>query len=165
MLMCAKIVNTHGINGEVKALLYADSPSFFDKIKKLYTKTGSVLQIRSTRTQRGMLIFKFDGIDSVDEAEKLRDTELYVKREDAGELPEGRYYIADLLGLSVFTDEGRDLGKVADVFSTGANDVYTVKGRDKEFLIPVIDDVILSTDIEGGKIIIKPLKGLLDDED
>jgi len=166
MLLCGKIVNTHGISGEVKALYYADSPSFFDKIKEFTLKDKSKLSVSYIKPHKGSILIKFKGIDSFDDAEKLKNEELFVPREKAEKLPEGRYYIVDILGLSVITDTGRNLGKVIDVFKTGSNDVYTVKDENgKEYLIPVIDEVILDTDIKGGRILIKPLKGLLDDED
>jgi len=166
MLLCAKVVNIHGIAGEVKAIYYADGPSFFDNIKTLYLSENEPLTVRNIRPHKGSIIIKFKEIDNVDAAERMRGKDLYVKRENADPLPEGRYYVADIIGLSVFTDEGRDLGKVTDVFKTGSNDVYTVKNADgKEYLIPVIDEVVISTDIDAGKIIIKPMKGLLGDED
>lgn len=165
MLHCAKIVNTHGLSGEVKALIYADDPSFFDVVKKVYLKDGTVLSLSYTRPHKGSLLMKFKEINDVTKAETLKGADIYVKREDAGDLPEGRYYVVDIIGLEVYTDSGRLLGKVADVFKTGSNDVYTVKGEGREYLIPVIDEVVLETDIKGGRITIKPLKGLIDDED
>lgn len=165
MLHCAKIVNTHGLSGEVKALFYADDPSFFDNIEKIYTREGKAFTLLYSKPHKGALIMRFEEVNSIDEAEALKNTDLYIKREDAGDLPEGRYYVVDILGLEVYTDKGRRLGKITDVFKTGSNDVYTVRGDGHEYLIPVIDDVIVETDIAGGKLIIKPLKGLIDDED
>lgn len=165
MLHCAKIVNTHGLSGEVKALIYADDPSFFDSVKKVYLKNGESLTIKSVRPQKGSLLMKFKEITDVNMAEKYKGADIYVKRDETPALPEGRYYIVDILGLEVYTDVGRCLGKVTDVFKTGSNDVYTVKGDTREYLIPVIDEVILETDIKGGRITVKPMKGLIDDED
>ncbi len=164
LLVCGKIVNTHGLRGEVKALFYTDGPEFFDTVKTLHLSSGQKVELRSYRQNKGAVLLKFCGIDTVEEAEKLVGMELSVSRADLPPLPEGRYYIADILGMNVITDEGRELGKVVDVFKTGSNDVYTVRG-DKEYLIPVIDEVILSTNVQGRLLTIKPLKGLLDDED
>ncbi len=164
LLVCGKIVNTHGLRGEVKALCYADGPEFFDTVKTLHLSSGKALELCAWRVSKGAVLLKLRGIDTVEEAEKLVGSELSVRRADLPPLPEGRYYIADILGMNVITDEGRELGKVVDVFKTGSNDVYTVRG-DKEYLIPVIDEVILSTNVEGRLLTIKPLKGLLDDED
>ena len=165
MLVCGKIVNTHGLRGEVKALAYVDSPDFFNTVKTLYLENGRTLQLKSWRVSKGAVLLKFAGVDTVEDAEKLKGTEISVKKTDLPPLPEGRFYIADILGMQVVTDEGRELGKVVDVFKTGSNDVYTVRGEDGEFLIPVIDEVVLSTSLAEKRIIIKPLKGLLDDED
>ncbi len=164
MLVCGKIVNTHGLRGEVKALYYTDGPDFFENVKKLYLSTGKEYRLVSWRVSKGAVLLRLDTVDSVEKAEALVGKEISVSRSDLPPLPEGRYYIADILGMTVVTDEGRDLGRVVDVFKTGANDVYSVRG-DKEYLIPVIDEVVLSTSLEEKRITIKPLKGLLDDED
>ncbi len=164
MLTCGKIVNTHGLRGEVKALYYTDGPEFFDTVKTLHLSSGQALGLAGWRVNKGAVLLRLSGIDTVEAAEKLVGQELSVSRKDLPPLPEGRYYIADILGMEVVTDEGRVLGKVTDVFKTGSNDVYTVQG-DREYLIPVIDEVVLSTDLDARRITIKPLKGLLDDED
>lgn len=108
------------------------------------------------------MILKFKGCDSVEEAEKLRNTYLFVKREDLGELPEGVYYIADLIGLEVYTDENELLGKVDDIYSVaGANDIYVVKDEmGKTKLLPGIPDVIQKIDVENAKITVHLLEGL-----
>ena len=164
MLVCGKIVNTHGLRGEVKALYYTDGPDFFNQVKNVHLSTGQVLSLKSFRVSKGAVLLKFKDIDTVEAAEAFVGAEISVTRAELPPLPEGRYYIADILGMNVVTDAGRELGKVVDVFKTGSNDVYTVEG-DKEYLIPVIDEVILSTDLTARQITIKPLKGLLDDED
>ncbi len=164
MLLCGKIVNTHGLDGTVKLLPYTDAPSFFDTVKTVYLSDKTKLSLLKYRQQKGALLMRFREVDTVEKAEKLRNCEIFVSRADAMPLPEGRYYIADIIGLSVFCENGRALGKVTDVLQTGSNDVYVVKG-DKEYLIPVIDEVILEINPADGRILIKPLKGLLDDED
>ena len=164
MLVCGKIVNTHGLRGEVKALYYTDSLDFFAKVKTIYPAGGQALPLSGYRPSRGAVLLRFRGVDTVEAAEALVGKEISVKREELPPLPEGRYYIADILGMTVVTDAGRVLGKVVDVFKTGANDVYTVRGE-KEYLIPVIDEVVRATDLTARQITIKPLKGLLDDED
>ena len=164
MLLCGKIVNTHGLRGEVKALYYTDGPDFFKNVKTVHLSSGQAHALSGYRTSRGAVLLKLRGVDTVEEAQRLVGMEISVSRADLPPLPAGRFYIADILGMTVVTDEGRNLGKVVDVFKTGANDVYTVRG-DKEYLIPVIDEVVLSTDLTARQITIKPLKGLLDDED
>ena len=166
MLHCGKIVNTHGISGEIKMLYYADSPDFFSNVKKLYLKNGEELKVKSVKPHKGTLILRTDGIDSIEKAEKLKNMDVYIKREDAPPLPVGRYYIKDIIGLYVYLDNGSLLGKVSDVFATGSNDVYDVLNENgKHFYIPVIDEVVKNIDIKGGRIDITPIEGLIDDAD
>ncbi len=164
MLLCAKIVNTHGVMGEMKAICLADSPMFFKKIKTLYIE-NKPYTLKGVKEHKGNLLLRLLEIDNMDKAETLKGKDVYVKREDAPALPKGRYYIVDLLGLSVMTAEG-EIGKITDVFQTGSNDVYEVKSESgKKYYIPVIDDVVKEIDIENKRVFITPLKGLLDDED
>ena len=166
MLLCAKIVNTHGVLGEVNAIIYADSPEFFEGIRELVLGSGRVLHPNLVRPHKDMLIMRFDEIETLDEAERLKGCDLYLKREQAAPLPEGRFYIVDIIGLLALTEEGETLGRVTDVIQTGKNDVYVIKNDDgREYLVPVIDEVVTDIDIPGGKILIKPIKGLFDDED
>lgn len=163
-LLCGKIVNTHGVSGDVKVLPYTDNTAFFDGIKKVSLESMQVLTPVSFKPHKNAIIMRFKEIDTMDKAEKLKNEEIYVKRAEAPPLPEGRHYIVDLIGLEVVTDSGRGLGKITDVLQTGSNDVYIVNG-DREYLIPVIDEVVLNIDTEKRIVLIKPLKGLLDDED
>jgi 16S rRNA processing protein RimM len=165
-LLCAKVTRTHGVRGEVKLIMFADGPEFFDGLKRLYSKDGTAYDILSLHEHKGMLIASFEGIDTIEKAEKIKNTELYADRGDLKPLPDGRYYIADIIGLKVITDEGRFLGEIVDVLKTGSNDVYTVKAESgKEHLIPVTDEVVLDIDIEKGEVLVHLLKGLIDDED
>lgn len=110
---------------------------------------------------KNQVILKLKGCNSIEDAEKLRNMFVLVKRSDLEELPEGVYYIADLIGLDVYTDEGDLLGKVDDVYSTGANDIYVVKDElGKQKLLPGIPDVIKETNLEEGKIIVHLIEGL-----
>jgi 16S rRNA processing protein RimM len=167
MLLCAKIVNTHGVTGEVKAIIYADGPSFFDNIGEFSLQNGRKLHPVSIRPhKKNMLIIRFDEVKTVEDALKIKGDDLYVDRAEADELPEGRYYIVDILGLLAVTDEGVEIGKVTDVIQTGRNDVYVIKNaKGREYLVPVIDEVVKDIDIAGSRIVIKPLEGLFDDED
>lgn len=165
ILQVGEIVNTHGLRGEVKVVPWTDYPEVFEEFECVYTdikKEKITLKIKSIKYQKSNLIIKFEGIDHIDEAEKLKTRTLYVNREQLGE-PEEGYYICDLLGCKVITDEGVLLGQIEDVFSTGANDVYVVGAQGKkQILLPVIDDVILSVDIEKGEILVHLLEGLID---
>ena len=155
-----KIVNTFGIKGEVKVNLYTEDISNFKTNNKVYVNDKE-MQVENSRLQKNMLILKLKGIDNMNDAEDLRGSIIKVDR-SKNELPEGTYYIADLIGLDVYTEDGSLLGKVIDIYNTGANDIYTVKTQDgKEVLLPAIKDVIKQVDIQNGKIIVHILKGLI----
>ncbi len=164
-LQVGQIVNTHGLRGEVKVVPWTDYPEVFEDFDHVYTdikKQKMTLEISNIKYQKANLIVKFKGIDHIDEAEKLKNQELYVDREQLGE-PEEGYYICDLLGCIVKTDEGEVLGELVDVFPTGSNDVYTVRREDgKQILLPVIDEVVLSVDIENDEILVHLMEGLVD---
>lgn len=155
-----KIVNTFGIKGEVKVNLYTEDISNFKTNNKVYVNDKE-MQVENSRLQKNMLILKLKGIDNMNDAEDLRGSIIKVNR-SKNELPEGTYYIADLIGLDVYTEDGSLLGKVIDIYNTGANDIYTVKTQDgKEILLPAIKDVIKQVDIKNEKIIVHILKGLI----
>ncbi|MBO4897635.1 MAG: 16S rRNA processing protein RimM [Clostridia bacterium] len=165
MLHCGKIVNTHGISGDVKALFFTDSPDFFSEIDKVYLKDGTMLSLKFSKPHKGALIMHFDNVNSIEEAEALRGCDLYVPRDSAPQLEEGRYYITDIIGLTAKTEDGTVLGKVSDVFSTGSNDVYAIKrDRGKDILVPAIDEVVLKIDLEEKTVLINPIEGLIEDE-
>lgn len=163
-LELGQIVNTKGLKGEVKLNSFAEDDGVFETLDKVYLKKKTQMvekQIEKVGYSKNQVILKFKGCDSIEEAETLRDTYLLVKRSDLGELPEGVYYIADLIGLDVYTDEGEMLGKVDDIYSTDANDIYVVKDElGKQKLLPGIPDVIKETNLEDGKIIVHLIEGL-----
>ena len=109
-----------------------------------------------------MVILKLKGIETVEEAEKLRNCYLKIDRKDAIKLEEGQYFIADLLGLDVFLDTGEKLGILDDIFNNGSTDIYVVKNElGKQFLLPYIDEVIKNIDLENEKIIVHIIDGLI----
>ncbi len=164
MLEAGKIINTHGLRGEVKVAPWTDYPDDFENIDYVYVKkkTGDEkLHISSVKYQKNNLIIKFREISDINEAETYKNLILYVERNMLGELPEGVYYIADLLGSKVITAEGEEIGVIADIFNTGANDIYDVKREGKKnMLIPVIDEIVKDIDIEKKVITIEMMEGL-----
>ncbi len=162
MIEIGKIVNTHGLRGEVKIVPWLDFPEMFEIVDVVYTKSGEKFTVANIRYQKANIIVKFDEIDNIDKAERLKNSIIYADREIFDNLPEGTYLIADIIGLDV-TDGEVNYGKVTDVIQTGSNDVYVVqKEGSKELLIPAIKEVILDTNIEKGVITVKLLDGLLD---
>ena len=162
-LEIGKIINTHGLRGDVKVTPWTDAPEDFEDIPVVYirTKTGDEkLTVSHIKYQKNNLIVKFKEINDINDAEKYKGLTIYADRDDLWELEEGVYYIADLIGLDVYDESGK-IGVIADVFNTGANDIYDVKREGKKnLLLPVIDDVVLDIDIEGKKITVKVPEGL-----
>lgn len=165
-LEIGKITSTHGIKGEVRVQPWCDSPEFMKKFKTLYfDKKGEKPVSVSCRPNGNMVIMKIQGVDTVEEASKYREKILYMKRSDA-KLPEGTWFIQELIDCKVVDadDENISYGILSDVSETGANDVWHITKEDKEYLIPAIPSVVISTDIVEGIIKIRPLKGIFDNE-
>lgn len=162
LLEIGKIVNTHGIRGELKIQPWCDDAGVFDDLDCLIID-GSEREIERNRLHKSCHIVKLKGIESINDAERYKNKIVYVRRGWLS-LPEGRYYITDILGLEVREENGRVLGKVGDVIKTGSNDVYVLNDTPdgKPVLIPVLSGVVLKTDIDGGYIIVRLMKGLID---
>ena len=164
-LEIGQIVNTFGIKGMVKVKPFTDDIRRFDELKTVYIEKNSnqtEYEIEEVKYHKDMVLIKFKGIDKVEQAEMLRNSYLTVSRDSVEKLEEGRYYIVDLLGLEVYTDEQILLGTLEDIFNTGSNDIYVVKDKQgKQILLPAIQDVIKQIDIENKKIIVHLLPGLV----
>lgn len=163
LLEIGKIVNTHGIRGEVKIQPWCDEPELFDELEYLFIE-GEKYNIVRNRFHKTCQIVQLENVNNIDDAERFKNKIVYINR-DALELPEGRYYIADIEGLTVKEQNGRILGVVDEIIKTGSNDVYSLKDtfNKKPVLIPVIEGVVLETNIGGGYIVVKLPKGLIDD--
>jgi len=159
-----KIVNTQGIKGEVRILPTTDDPSRFDLLSEITAvKNGvkSIFKITNVRYQKQFVILKLDGIDSINDAEKLKEHVIIIPKDQALPLNKDEYYLSDLLGVEVFTEEGEALGAVVDVLFTGANDVYIVRPKEgKDLLVPAIKNCILDVDIAAKRMTVKLLEGL-----
>ncbi len=164
-LETGKIVGTHGVKGMVRIQPWADSGEFLKGFKKFYLENGTAsLEVVRLSPHGNVVIAQFKNVDSIEDAETLRGKVIYIKRSDA-KLPDGRYFVEELIGCTVFdADSGVTLGTLTDISATGANDVWHIKRAGKEYLVPAIDDVIVSVDIDAETIVIRPLKGIFDDE-
>ena len=160
------ISNTHGIRGEVKVYPTIDNVRRFDDLKEVILDTGKEqlnLHVTSVKYFKNMVILKFKEFDNINDIIPYKGMDLLVTRENAIPLEEGEYYIADIIGSKVITDEDKILGTLTDVLQTGANDVYVVKTKDgKEVLLPSIEECILDRDIENKIVKVHIMKGLLD---
>ena len=167
MLRVGVISSTHGIKGEVKVYPTTDDINRFDYLKKCYIDfKGNLVEVcvSGVKYFKGMVIVKFKGIDNINDVEKYKNCDLVVTRDEAVELEEGEYFISDLIGLKVVTDNNEEFGELVDVMQTGANDVYIVKRYDdkEEVLLPVIPDCILDINLDEGIVKVHILDGLLD---
>ena len=161
------ISSTHGIRGEAKVFPTTDNPGRFKKMKEVILDMGKeeeVLEIEGVKFFKNMVIVKFKGIDDINDMEKYKGKELYVTRENAQRLGKDEYFIADLIGMEVVSDDGSVKGILKDVMQTGANDVYVIALEDKrELLLPAIRECVLSISPERNEIRIHLLEGLLDE--
>lgn len=165
-LQVGKIVNTHGIKGEVKVIPLTDDPRRYDELKEVFVGTDNkkdIFNIENVKYLKNTVIIKFKESVDMNYAEKLKEMFIYVDRKNAVKLPEGRYFICDLIDLEVFELDGNKLGVLKDVIKTGSNDVYVVKtAENKEILIPALKSVIKEVSIEDRIMKVELPEGLLD---
>lgn len=165
LLQVGVITQPHGIRGEVKVFPTTDDAARFRDLKEVALDTGKemlCMEIERVKFFKQFVIVKFHGIDDINEVERFRRCPLLVSRENAVPLEEDEYYIADMLGLAVETEEGERFGILKDVIETGANDVYVVDSVSHgEVLIPAIRECIRKVDVEGGKMVVRLMDGLI----
>ena len=165
-LEAGKVVGTHGINGDLRVEVWCDTVEFLCSFKTLYMDQGrKEININSLKSHKNIAIMHIENVDTIEEAEKIRGKILYINRKNV-KLPEGEYFIQDIIGLEVVNAQtNQSYGKITEVFKTGANDVYQITSEEnKNYLIPVIKEVILNIDVSNNKILISPMKGLFEDE-
>lgn len=166
LLQVGIITSTHGVRGEVKVYPTTDDPRRFRRLKEVVLDTGKEkqnLEIEGVKFFKQFVILKFKGLDNINDIEKYRQKSLYVTRKNAVRLQKDEYFIADLIGLKVQDEDGKELGIVKDVIETGANDVYEVEMADgKSLLLPAIKQCILNVDVGNGTMQVHVLEGLLD---
>ena len=165
LLRIGVITSTHGISGEVKVYPTTDDVNRFKKLKQAILDTGKEtmpLEIQSVKFFKQFVILKFKGIDNINDIEKYKRCSLYVTREHAVPLEEDEYFIADMIGMEVCTEDGNIFGTLKDVIETGANDVYVIENAEHgEVLVPAIKECIRSVDIEKGQMMIHLMDGLI----
>lgn len=165
LLQVGVISSTHGIKGEVKVFPTTDDVNRYKKLKEVWLDTGKekmLLHPESVKFFKQFVIVKFKEFSSINEIEAYKGKSLYVDRQNAVRLRKDEYFIADLIGLTVLTDEGETFGVMKDVMQTGANDVYVVERQNgDEVLLPAIKDCVKEIDMENGKITVHIMEGLL----
>ena len=166
-LEVGKIVSTHGLKGEVRVEPWCDSPEFLCQFKSLYlNEQGDKIKVMSSRRQKNIVIMNLSGINTIEQADAMRGKVLYIDRNDV-KMNDGVYFVQDIIDIEVYDiDTDVYYGNVTEVFKTGANDVYQVTDKQgKDYLMPVIPDVVINTDIDDNKMYIRPIKGIFSDED
>ena len=162
-VLVGKISNVHGIKGEVKVYPYTDDMDTFSKRKEFYIDSilSTKYKVTRCRIQKDMLIMKLDGIDSVDDALKLKGKDLYIDKSSLKSLDNDTYYVEDIIGMQVVCD-GNVIGEITYVFNTGANDVYEVKIQDgRKIYLPAIHQVIKKVDLSEKKMYVQIMEGLM----
>lgn len=158
-----KIVNTHGVKGSVKCIPMTDDLERFEELKYVYTEKDDIKRIISdVWFQKGMVYLKLENIDDMNTAETFKDTYISILEDQLRVLPQDSYYLFDLEGMDVYSTDDDYIGKISDVFQTGANDVYEVKNNNKSYLIPAIKDVVKLVNVQDKKMIINVIEGLLE---
>lgn len=166
LLRVGVISSTHGIRGEVKVFPTTDEPERFKKLDEVILDTGREqirLEIEGVKFFKKMVILKFKGYDDINDIERYKGKDLLITRDHALELAPGENFIADMIGLKVVTEDGKEFGTLTDIYKTGANDVYEVKTTDgREVLLPVIKECVLDVNLEEGTVTVHIMDGLLD---
>lgn len=161
-----QIVNTFGIKGFVKVKPFTDDLERFEELETVFVVKNKELiekKIKEVKYHKNLVLIKFDGIDNMEDAEKLKGCYLKIHRNNARELPEDTYFIADLIGISVYDDNGNLLGKVDDIYNNKVHDIYVIKDDlGKQILLPSTKEVIKEIDVENEKIIVHLIKGLIE---
>ncbi len=160
-----QIVNTFGVKGELKVVPYTDDIERFEELNSIYVVKNKQLieyEIEQIKYHKNMIILKLKNVNDMNTAEKLKGCYIRIHRKDARELPEGTYFIADIIGSQVITDDGKILGIVDDIYNTGAKDIFVVKDEmGKQILLPHIEEVILNIDVEKQIVTVHLLEGLV----
>ena len=166
ILQVGAVTSTHGLAGEVKVFPTTDDPKRFKKLKQVLLDTGKdmlPLGVEHVKFFKNMVILKFKGYDRIEDIIGFKGKNLYVTRENAVRLKKDEYFIADLIGMKVYTEDEAYLGELTEVITTGANDVYTVRMENgKDVLIPAIGQCILNVDVEHETMQVHLLEGLLE---
>ena len=159
-----KITSTHGIKGDVKIYPLTDDPDRFFKLEKLFVGEIKELVIpQEVKLHKGMVLLRFKGMEDINQAIRYRNQYVYVLDEDRVKLPDGRYFISDLLGCEVIDTSGNMIGNITDVLQSAANDVYVIHdGKGKEFLIPAVEKFVVSVDITNKKVVVDPIEGMIE---
>lgn len=157
-LETGEIVNTHGIQGEIKINPWSDSPAFLLDFSTLYVE-GHPWKVNAARVHKNTVLVKLDGVNDVDAAMKLKGKRVSIARADA-KLPEGSFFLSDVIGIAVEDENGKTIGRVKDVLTPPAHNVYVVEGEGESHMIPAVEEFVKRVDIDGGKMVVRLIEGM-----
>lgn len=158
-----KIVNTHGVKGYVKCIAMTDDLERFEELKYVFTEKDNIKRmIKDVLYRKGMVFLKLNNIDDMETAESFKGTYISILEDQLRKLPQDSYFLFDLEGMEVYSTDADYIGKISEIYQTGANDVYEVKNKDKTYLIPAIKDVVKLVNVQDKKMIINIIEGLLE---
>ena len=163
-----KVLKPWGIQGKVKALMYAESEDTFQQHPALWAETDAgfvPLSLESAKPHKKALLLKFKDRNRIEEVEDLIGSTLFMDKDSLPPLEEGEYYWHELIGVEVETESGRPLGRIEQILVTGGNDVYVVNDGRREVLLPAIRDVVRKVDVDAEKMVVRPPEGLLKEDD
>ena len=158
LIEAGRIVNTHGVQGEVKIEVWLDSPQFMKSFRRLVLDSGEELKVLGARVHKGFLIARLEGVEDVNAAMRLKGKTVSVRREDAA-LPKGAFFLQDIIGARVVDEGGKEIGTLSEVMETPASNIYVVKGE-TEHLIPAVPEFIKKTDADAGLITVRLIEGM-----
>lgn len=160
LIAIGKIVAPHGVRGDVRVIPLTDFPERFQQLKEVYVgDAGQVLTVENPKFHKQFILVKFRGLNDRNAVENLRGKLIQIRRADVMPLPQGHYYLFDIIGMDVYTVEGAFLGVIADVLQTGSNDVYIVEKEGQQpVLVPALKKVVISVDITGKKMVVRLLE-------
>ena len=166
LLLLGKVLRPHGLNGLMRIRSYAQSVETFLHARNIFLEVNpkkfQEFKVASIRPHKNSFLLKLDEVDSIEAAETLRGADIHIRKVSLEQKSEGEYFWYELLGLRVFLRDGPYIGILSDILVTGSNDIYVVKVRDKELLIPALQDVVLEIDLENNKMIVAEIEGLFD---
>ncbi|MGF7057244.1 ribosome maturation factor RimM [Brassicibacter mesophilus] len=158
-----KILNTHGIKGDLKVLPLTDEPSRFEKLKTVFIDDeNSKVEIEKVWYSKGFVMIRLNGYNDINEVIKFKNCYILIDEKDALKLPKDSFFISQIIGLTVFLSDGNELGEVVEVLQPGANDVYVIRGNNKEFLIPAVKEFVKEIDLDNNRMVIDPIEGLIE---
>ncbi|MGA1868685.1 MAG: ribosome maturation factor RimM [bacterium] len=165
LITIGKVVKVHNNKGTLKVYPITDFPEHFKTLKEVFlvkAATYRKVAVEHATFHKNHILLTVSGCDNWEEAEKWRGATIGIEKKDLWPLGKDEYYYFDLIGLTIITDEGQELGKISSIFPTGSNDVYVVKNKDHEYMLPAIKEVIKKVDLERGYVLVHLLEGLVD---